>query len=96
MSVNLGSEIAQTPLKPTEAPQKPQYESLKISESVQTLHSKDQAHPILFLEVSLTQDQTVQLMIFEGENVKLRLATFCKEHGLTKEKKQKLVDVVNE
>lgn len=53
-------------------------------------------NPLLFLEVSLTSTETVQLFIYEGENVKKKLNDFCKTHGLSKEKKQKLVDVVNE
>jgi len=97
--VNLGSEISekQTPAKPHQPPTKPHYESLKISESVKTLGQPETAQqPLLFLEVSLTQEKTVQLFIYEGENVKQKLHEFCKLHSLGKDKKQKLIDVVNE
>jgi hypothetical protein len=55
---------------------------------------EDERTPLLYLEVNLAPGNLTKLLIFEGDDSKSVVELFCKNHGLSEDKKNKLWKVV--
>jgi hypothetical protein len=57
-------------------------------------HYKEDRTPLLYLEVNLAPGNLTKLLIFEGDDSKEVVDLFCKNQGLSEDKRGKLWKVV--